>query len=233
MRALMTLGFAILFGIVVYGLQLGPFAPKTAYALVLDRIAARIKADPEIRGAFESRLRQACSRIVLENVFCSEAYTEVGFDLARRGAARLDRESSARRMVLMSEFLATLDERSCAALVRTHGGGTANFRAAFERQPAERLQEWEDLAVKALTAELRGTPRVELGEQEIATAQAEMMKGLDSPTRSRILAMTIVKKDERSMSDADVCWLTRTVSRRVAELPEPSRSTMAMYLGRE
>lgn len=233
MRGLLTLGFVLLLVIVAYGHQVGPFAPKTAYALVLDRIATRIKADPEIRGAFESRLRQACSRVVLENVFCSEAYTEVGFELTRKGAARLDRESSAQRLVLMSEFLATLDERSCAALSRVNGGGTANFRAAFERQPAERLQQWEDLAVKALTAELRGTPRVELGEQEVAIAQAELVKGLDSQTRSRILAMSIVKKDDRAMSDAEVCWLSRTVSRRVAELPEPYRSTMAMYFGRD
>lgn len=233
MKTLMALGLVVLLAIVAWGMQIGPFTPKTAYAATLERIMTRLKEDPDIRKRLEGRLRESCSAPVLPQVFCREAHFKVGFDLAQKGTGRLDRESATRRVVLLSEFLATVDEAACGALGQKDGGGTAGFRTAFERLSAQRLHEWEDLAVKAVTAELRGTPAEVLGDQEIAAAQAELLKGLDSQTRGRLTAMHIMKKTDQNLSAQDACWVGRTIFGRVAEMPEPHRSIMAIHLARD
>jgi hypothetical protein len=233
MKAMMMLGLAVLVGIVAYGFLASSFAPRSVYAATLDSIMTRLQADPEIRAGLEARLRQACSAPVLPQVFCRDAHSRVAFELAQKGAGRLDREAATRRVLLLSSFLVTLDEPACGALGRRDAGGTAGFRAAFERLPVERLRDWEDLAVAAVTAELRGTPAEPLDEQEVAAAQTEFARGLDAQARGRLTAMRIVKNDDRGLSDHEVCWVGRTVYGRIAEMPEPYRSVMAVYLARE
>lgn len=229
MRALLTLGLLALAGLVAYGLRLGPFAPRSGYEAALDRVAERLRADPDLAARFETRIAQACGwPRWLAPLACRGVAGDVGFELAQKGVARLDRETHARRAVILHEVLATVDDRTCAALGRQQGG-TARFREVVAGLSPASLDHLVELTYLALAAELRGTPGEAPSEQEVAAAQVEFERGLEGPTRSRLFALRVVPGP---MSDADACWLGRAVYARVAAMREPHRSALAAHLAR-
>lgn len=232
MKPLLTLGFVVLAVVVAAGFGVGPFAPKGPYELALDRITVSIEADPELAPRLHERYRAACSwPSVLATFLCREARGEVDFQLAQKGVPRLDRETQVQRNVFLAELLSTLDDVSCGALGRQEGG-TRGFRAAVGRLPAESVDRLVDLTVAAVAAELRATPPEKLGEPEVAAAQVEFQRGLDKESRSRLIVMSLVPRTAAPMSDADACWVGKTVYGRVAAMPEPHRSVMAVHLAK-
>lgn len=230
MRALLSLGLVVIVGIFVWGFHLGPFAPRDPYDAEVGRVMSRLLADPEVRPALEARIGAACHwPLFLVGLLCPRAAGDVAFELARKGVPRLGREAQVERALLVNEIFASLDEPACGALGRAQGI-RGNVKQVVGRLSPAVLARLMDLASAVIVAEIRGTPAATLNPREIRAAEADFNSGLDGPTRSRLMALTILPLARSNASDADVCWVVRTVYARVAAMAEPHRSAMALHL---
>ena len=227
MSSLLSFTVALSVSVLAWAFGAGPSASESPYARAVDRITARVHADADLAMRFDDRLHGRCRwpRLAWPLV-CGAQQQSLGFELAQRGLARLDRAALSRRAVLLSDLLHAADERTCAALGQARRG-TANFRQAFEALGQAAIEEWVDLSVRAIAAELRDTPREAVSQKDIARAQREFARTLSEHSVARL-----AKLPGDGVSDADACWIGRTLYARLAAMPEPYRGILALHLAR-
>ncbi len=228
MSSLLSLTLTLSVTVLAWVFEAGPVASRSPYALAVDRITARVQADSDLAVRFDDRLRRRCRwpRLAWPLV-CGAQQQRLGFELAQRGMARLDRTALSRRAVLLSDLLHAADERTCAALGQARRGA-ANFRQAFEALGQAAIEEWVELSVRAIAAELRDTPREAVSQEDVARAQREFLRTLSDHSVARLARVP----DDDRVSDADACWIGRTLYTRLAAMPEPYRGILALHLAR-
>lgn len=194
---------------------------QSEYKAAVDQLKARALADPTLKEALLARLRAKCSKR-----HCRDEDMKTGFELAQSGIARLDGATLVARARLLSVVLKSVDEKSCAAIIRGSAEPAAVI-AVMEKLGSSFLDSWLDISSKALIAELRQVPPRKLTDREVQQAEAELRAHLTKQERERLAAMP---EDQRGIPDADECWTTRLIYEKLPALSEPHRSVMAVRL---
>jgi len=194
-------------------------ATSDQYEAAVNKLLARLSAEPEIKDALLTRLRANCSKRR-----CRDEDIQMGAKIAARGVRRLDGPTLVTRARPISVIPKRVDEKSCAAIVR---GSLTATRAALERLESSILDAWMDAALQAGIAELRNVPPQRLTDREVQQAYQQFSSLLTEQELQRFRALP---DDESKYSTADTCWGTRLTYEKLAMLPEPHRSVMAIHM---
>src|SRR5712692_2446722 len=119
---------------------------QSEYKAAIDRLMARAFADLTLKEALLARLRAKCSKR-----HCRDEDMKTGFELAQSGIARLDGATLVARARLLSVLLKSVDEKSCAAIIRGSAEPTA-LMAAMEKLGPSFMDSWLDISSKGLIA---------------------------------------------------------------------------------
>jgi hypothetical protein len=167
--------FATLVGMALFVKVLGTLVPSdfgTAAHLVTaaperrESFARRLGRDPEL-NAFADRLRAAGQ---------GDAIARIVAEKTASGLGRIDVSTRRRRTQLLQQILPAVGDEACAAMARGPVRGEDLSRALATLPPRDQ-EEWMEIQVQALKAELRQTPPPPPpSEKEIASVRAILSK---------------------------------------------------------
>jgi hypothetical protein len=147
---------------------------------------------------------------------------KLGFELSRKGSARLDDESLQSLAVWLREALANVDPPVCAAMLR--GTATpAQLRQALEKLDRASLEAYMDASFNAIVAELKDIEAPKVSSAEHEAAARALLERVPKDWRSRLL---IILQMPRFRSDEEVCWAGRTVTYYVTSLSDRDQRAM-------
>ncbi|MEX2223232.1 MAG: hypothetical protein WEG40_15685 [Candidatus Rokuibacteriota bacterium] len=189
------------------------FARPTQMDRIVQESEARLAAVPGLRERFEGNATKASA---------------LGAELALKGARRLTDAQLIEKARLLAVILIQLDDHNCAEVFRT---GRGDMTGALNRVEEGIARAWFDLAVVAITAEHLNTspPQPSPSEEETNEAQMNAVKTLGSEDAARFRRVEGGDNFARA-SDADTCWVFRTMVGVIPRLDVRSQRTLARVL---
>ncbi len=170
----------------------------------------------------------------LEKVDDVEQAFEIGMTLSESGVRKLDTNALEERMRIIARVIERTDVVGCALLVRGERGeaqkGAEVLSAALAELDAQTINDWFDLAFKAMLAELRDAPVPTFDEVGIEDAMRALIAILPSDEADRF-ADALGSLPEGS--DEEVCWAGKTLYRAALKLEAPHRAVLARALAME
>ncbi|HET7877038.1 MAG TPA: hypothetical protein VFN71_16060 [Methylomirabilota bacterium] len=209
-------GLALWFGGPLLGKAVGKVLPKTPYEQALERVEARLETIPEWQQVKRSL---PASR---------DEARKAGFELARKGARRLDDNALETRAVVIARLLDVVDETTCAAMARG-AMPTAGLTAAIAKLDQPTVETWLDLAYEAMVAEMKQKPLPPSpSERERAAAVNAMMARMPKDHKATFQSAAI--RLNLGTPDAEACWVAKTLYYYLPNLEEPHRRVLARAL---
>ena len=149
-------------------------------------------------------------------------------ELGRRGIPRLDDASLRERAVLLCKILARLSESSCAAISRGTAGEDAQgaFASALLTLDPTDQEQWTQLSIKALRAELLQSPVPTLDSADVEAAFRHLYATFSVDEISAVDAAF----NKKTATDAQAALAIRTLYAKALERPEPEASALLREL---
>lgn len=135
--------------------------------------------------------------------------------LTASGYLRLDDQHHIRRLALLTQALAASDATTCAAVARAGFGGTKPDAALAVKVilnlDSASVEEWENLAIDAMQAELAGAPPPRSVSDAEAKAMYQRLGSQMDAATARLIGR--VSQNPAIVSDADICTAFRALYR--------------------
>ncbi|MDQ1093586.1 hypothetical protein QE400_002999 [Xanthomonas sacchari] len=197
-----------------------PYPASSPLHAPFDRMLRKLASDPRYVALLKQSGPQA---------------QQVGFKLAQSGIARLDRDTLEQRLEILSQVSEKVDVPQCALLAR---GGNPNDAQALgaamfgglEKLPQAQIDRWFDISLKATEAALGNTQPQVVSQQRIQEAMGSLVRSLPADQQQRLLH---VLPQITKASDADACWVARTLYRQTLAAPEPLRGELAWVFAQQ
>jgi hypothetical protein len=149
---------------------------------------------------------------------------QLGAKMAHEGLKRLSGADLERRAAILQHMLQEADEAVCAALLR---GGATGHPALNQhvvhvllRLPRRLLEDWMDVSLAAMAAELRGDP--EFAPEPAALGMALQAAFGHLPQRECMRLFGVLRAPQ-NQADRPLCLAARTVYTQVLAAPAPDR----------
>jgi hypothetical protein len=144
----------------------------------------------------------------------------------RRGLLRLEDEPLEERTRILANAVATAPEHACALPVRVLASDDG-LEDLLRPLDSASLKSWFGAAYQSVEAEVRGRPRRPSSVHAMLLALSVLEQHLSPAEQHRLTTGLINLKN---LSDAEACWVARTLYRSRERLEEPHRSWLNRFL---
>jgi hypothetical protein len=149
----------------------------------------------------------------------------VGRQLAASGSRRVDAGSILQRARLIARFAKVADDATCAAFYKGSLTEVA-FQSGLRNMTAEDRRAFNEVTLRAITAELNVDPIINVSEADATRAWQAVYASLPATDAQRLAGILA----SSPTSDTDAAWAFRVIYQSVERLPEPQNLGLARLL---